>query len=140
MPRCRHLVDAAGAVHNPGTIGAEEQQRARHQLRQLRLGHADQLPLRAGRIRQRPQQVECGPHAKLPPHGGRLPHGRMKRRRKEKCDAHRVQRTLHHRRRGRQIDAQLLEYICASAAARHRAIAMLGHANTRRRNHQRRGR
>ena len=54
----RDLVDAVGAVHDPGALRAEQQQRARQQLGQLRPRHADDLPRRARRVRQRPEQVE----------------------------------------------------------------------------------
>ena len=42
----RDLVEAVGAVHDPGALGAELRQRSRDQLGQLRPRHADQLPRR----------------------------------------------------------------------------------------------
>ena len=83
----RDLVDAVGAVHDPRALGSEQQQRARQQLRELRARHADELPRRAGGIRQRSEQVERGPHAELAPHRARVAHRRMKGRREEESDA-----------------------------------------------------
>ena len=60
----RHLVDAVGAVHDPRAVRAQQQQRPRNQLGQLRVRHAHELASRAGRVRQRSEQIERRPHAR----------------------------------------------------------------------------
>ena len=82
----RDLVDAVGAVHDPGARRPEQPQRAREQLGQLGTRHADDLPRRAGGIGQRAEQVERRPHAQLAPRRRRVLHRRMERRREEERD------------------------------------------------------
>ena len=69
----RDLVEAVGPVHDPRALGPEERERPRDELGQLRPRHADELPRRAGRVRQRAEQVEGRADAEIaarrPRHG-----------------------------------------------------------------------
>ena len=82
----RELVEAVGAVHDPGALRAEHAERPRHQLGQLGPRHADDLATRAGRVGQRAEQVEGGAHAELAaqrPRRAASTGGRSARRRSE---------------------------------------------------------
>ena len=137
----RDLVDAVGAVHDPGARRAEQPQRAREQIGQIGPRHADDLTRRAGGIRQRAEQVERRPHAHLAPRRRRRASstdGTSARRRTRCCRV--VQRALDDRRRRGEVHAELLEHVGAAAAARHRSIAVLGDLDAARRDDDRRRR
>ena len=59
----RHLVETVGAVHHPGALGAEILEHVGERLDPLAREHADHLPLDAGRIGERPKQIEDGARA-----------------------------------------------------------------------------
>ncbi len=66
-----------------------------------------------------------------------MAHRRVERRREEKCDPSLIEAALDDGRLRRHVDTQRLEQVGAPAAARHRAVAMLGHAHAARRQDQR---
>ena len=137
VARRRDLVDAVGAVHDPRARGAEQHQRARHQLGELGTRDADDLPRRAGGIRQRAEQIECGPHAKLTPHRSGVTHRRVERRREKESDAGLGKTPLHDGRRSRHADAQRFIDVRAARFARCGSIAVLRHPNAARGDHDR---
>ena len=106
-------------------VRAEHHQRASEQLRQLWTRNADELPRCTGRIRQRAEQIERRPNAQLAPRLRGVLHRRMERPREKERDAGVAQRPLDDRGRCIDIDAERLEDISRSAAARHRSIAVL---------------
>ena len=112
--------------------GAEQQQRAGHQLGELRARHADQLPRRAGRIGQRAEQVERGPDAEFAARRPGVAHRRVERRREKEPDAGLGEAALDDGRRRGDADAERLEDVGAAGPARHRAVAVLGHAHAAR--------
>ena len=63
----RDLVEAVGAVHDPGARRSQQPERSRHELGQFRPRHADQLPRGARGVGQRAEQVEGRPHAEVLP-------------------------------------------------------------------------
>ena len=134
----RELVDAVGAVHDPGALGSEQHQRPRHQLGELRPRHADQLTRRARRIGQRPEQVERRPHAELAAH---------RRRHAASTDETSARRRTRCRASARQRSTTAGEAVIRTPSAsktsalpdlaRGRAVAVLGDAHARRRDDER---
>ena len=69
----RHIADARGgelvkpvaAMHDPGALGAEQRQHLRDRLDPFLAEHADDLIFGAGRIGERPEQIEDGARAEL---------------------------------------------------------------------------
>ena len=124
-------------MHDPRALGPEERERPRDELGQLRPRHADELARRAGRVRERAQQVEGGADAEIAARHGGVAHRRMKRRREEERDPGLVQASLDDRRLGGDVHAERLEQVRAAAPARHRPVAVLRHADPARREHER---
>ena len=88
--------------------------------------HADQLAPRAGRVGQRPEQVEDRAHAQRAPHGPRVAHGGVVGGRVQVAEAV----ALDHLRGllGREVDrhAERLEHVGRARARRGRAVTVLG--------------
>ena len=95
----RDLVEAIGAVHDPHAVGAQHQQRARHQLGQLGPGTPTIWRVGAGRVGERTEQIERRAHAQLA--CARAPHAAStgwKAGREQERDAGLVEAALDHRR------------------------------------------
>ena len=111
MPARGHVVEHARAVErqlvHPVAVDHEGSLRAQPP-RHLgdrgagRVPHADQRAGRAGRVGERAQQVERGPHADLPARRARVAHRRVERRREQEREAELADRRARPtRRRGR---------------------------------------
>ena len=94
---------------------------------------AEQLRRRAGRVGERPEQIEDRAHADLAPRRGDVAHRRMKALREQEADADLVEARGH--LLGRQIDAdaERLQNVGAADRAGHGAVAVLGDRHARRR-------
>ena len=136
----RQLVQAAGAVGDQRVLGAERGQHLRDRLHQLRRIHAHHLPLRAGRVRQRPQHVEHGAHAQLAPDRPGVAHGRVVGLREHEAESDLVDAVGHVGRRQVDAHAQRLQHVGRPAARRHRPVAVLGDIRAARGRDQRRRR
>ena len=90
-----------------------------------------------GRIGQRAQHIEDRPHPDLPPRPDGVFHRPVQHRRKQESDAHLVETASHLLRRNLDMHPQRLQHIRGSALRRHRAIPVLGHANSRSGHHER---
>ena len=85
--RRRQLVETVVAVHDPGVLGAEvAAARPPVGSTQRPVEHADHLALHAGRVRQRPQQIEDGADAELGAHRRPVLHRRVVHRRPHEAD------------------------------------------------------
>src|SRR5882762_3327052 len=80
------LVEAVGAVHHISAVGAEVLEHVGERLDPLARKHPDHLAFHAGRVRQRPQQVEDGSGAELDACRADMLHGRMMCRREHESD------------------------------------------------------
>jgi hypothetical protein len=125
-------------VDHPGTLGPQKRQRARDELGQFRARHADELPGGAGRIGQRPEEVERRPDPEFLACRRGVPHRRVERRREEERDAGLDQAALDGGRRRPDVDAERLEHIRAAAPAGHGSVAVLRHAHAAGRDDERR--
>src|SRR5262249_7347985 len=85
-PRRRDLVERVRAVHDPDGLGTEIFQHLGKRLDPLAREHADHLPLDAGGIGERTQQVEDGAGAEFDPRRADILHRRMVRRREHEAD------------------------------------------------------
>ena len=87
----RDFVEAVLAVDDDSPFDAQHRQRLGHERPQLRSADAQQLKRRAGRIRQRAEQVEDRGHAQLLTHVGHVLHRAVQQRRKAEADSQLVQ-------------------------------------------------
>jgi hypothetical protein len=87
--------------------------------------HAHQLIRRAGRIGQRPENIEDGPHAEFAAHRRDVLHCRVMVRREHEAHAGFRNRGRHLFRLQIDIDAERFEHVRAAGFARHAAIAVL---------------
>src|SRR5438105_10525112 len=88
----RELVDPARAVDDEGPARAEAREHLGDRAHEAGLVDADDLGAGAGRVRQRPEDVEDGASGELPPDRGRMAHGRMMGGREEEPEAELVDR------------------------------------------------
>ena len=120
-----NLVHAIAAVDDQCVLGAEALQRAHLDADQVGMEHAHQHVRRAGRIGQRPEDVEDGLDAQFLAHRRDVLHRRVMVRREHETDADvgDALRDLH----GRQVNvnAQRFQHIGTARLARHAAPAML---------------
>ena len=108
-------------------FGAEVLQHLRQRLHPLPREYADHLPLDAGRIGQRPQQVEDGSGGEFDAGRADILHRRMMRRREHEADAGLGDAAADMIGRDVDLDAQRGQYVGGSRARRQRAVAVLGH-------------
>ena len=139
MTERRDLIQSAGAVHDPRAFRAKQPQRPRDELGVLGPRHADELAAGAGRIGQRPEEIEGSPHAELPPRRPGVPHRRMPRRREEEREAGAGQRLDDAIGRRLERNAERFEHVGRSALARDRAVSVLGDPDARAGDDERRG-
>ena len=132
------LVDSIRPMHDKGPLGSQRRQRAAHQQHLAGRQHADHLRPRAGRVGQRPAEVEDGPKSQRAAQRPHSLHGRVIERRKEEHESGLAQ-ALDGQLRA-QIDghAQRLQHVGRAAARGDGAVAVLGHFGSRGRGHQRR--
>ena len=90
--RRRELVDPAGAVHDERAPRVELHERVGDRARELGRVDAEHLGARAGRVRQRAEDVEHRPRRQLAPHRPRVLHRRMVRLGEEEAEAELVDR------------------------------------------------
>ena len=103
--------------------------------------HADQLVRRAGRIGERPEDVEDRAHAELLAHRRRVLHRAVVVRREHEADAGLGDALRDLLGRQHDVGAERLEHVGAARLRRHRAVAVLGDARAGRRGDEhRRGR
>ena len=95
-------------------------------LHPFRREHADELALRAGRVRQRPEQVEDRARAELDPGRRDVAGGAVMARRHQKADADLPQARAHDRQVGIDIDAERGQHVGRARFRRKRAVAVLG--------------
>ena len=106
QPRRGDLIEAVHAREDERARAAEVAQRLGEERRELRVVDADRVPPHAGRVRERPQEVEdrLAPHR--PAHGRGMAHRRMEGAREEEADAERAHRARDGLRREREIAAE----------------------------------
>ena len=95
------LVEAV-AMDDPGALAAELAQHFGDRLHPVRREDADELALGAGRVRQRPEQIEDGARAELDAGRPDMAHGAVIARRHEEADAGLDHGALHDARRRRR--------------------------------------
>ena len=136
----RHFVDAAGRMNDRPRARAQTGERVAHQF-QMRLARdADDLTRRPRGIGQRTQEIEHGTHAEVAANRPDFLHGRMIALREQKRESVPLQRGRRRLRRGIDRDAGCFKNVGAAAAARGRAIAVLGHGQAATRDHESDGR
>src|SRR5437773_307092 len=97
------LVEPVGAVDDERPDGAELREHAGQGLREARRRDLDQLGVRAGGIRQRPQEIEDGPDTDLTTGRHHVLHGRVQERGIHEPDADLVDAAPH--LRGGELEA-----------------------------------
>ena len=110
-PGRRELVDPVRAVDDERAPRAELRQHLRDRAHELRREHAHHLCPRAGRVRQRAEDVEDSPRRELAPHRRRVLHRRVVRRREEEAEAELVDRARDPLRRQLELEAERLEHV-----------------------------
>ena len=102
---------------------------------------ADHLRPGAGGVRERAEHVEHGTRGQLAPHGRRVPHRRMVRRREHEAEAELVDRLFDAGHRLLERKTKRFEHVRRARCGRDGAVAVLRHACTRSgRNDRRRSR
>ena len=134
----RQLVDAV-AVDDERPLGAEPLDDLRHPGRDGRVADAEQLPARAGRVGQRPEQVERGPDADLAPGRAGVAHRRVEVRREQEGEAEVAQRGAGGRGVVVDPDAERIEHVGRPGPRGHRPVAVLGDRHAGGRRDERRG-
>ena len=120
------LVEPVRAVHHPDRLRAEVLQDLRQRLHPLPREHADHLPLDAGRIGERTEQVEDRSRRELGPGRTDILHRGMMRGREHEADAGFLDAAAD--LLGPQIDlhAERGQHVGGARARRQRAVAVLG--------------
>ncbi len=98
----------------------------RHRLHPLARKSADHLALDAGRVRQRPKQVEDGAGAEFDPRRADVLHGRVMRGCEHETDAGVADASAHLLGVEIDLDAERLQHVGGSRFRRQRAVAVLG--------------
>ena len=134
------LVEPAGAVHHERMLGAELREHLgdRHDQR-LRVD-AHHLPAGAGRVRERPEQVEDAADAQLAPDRAGVAHRGVVGLREEEPEADLVDAGGDVGRSEIDPHAERLEHVGRPAPRRHGPVAVLGDHGARGRSDQRRRR
>ena len=114
-------------MHHQRVIGAQLAQNLGDQRHQVFGINADHLAAGPGRIGDRPEHVEKGPHAQLAAHRHDLLHGRVHARGKQEGDADFLERPRGIVRAEVDFDAQRGQEVGGARTARHRAVAVFGH-------------
>ena len=131
LARDRDLVQSVEAVHHHHVLRAQALQHPHLDADQVDVEHAHQLVLRAGRIGERPEDVEDGAHAELLAHRRGMLHRRVMVGREHEADADGLDRARDLLGREIEVRAERLEHVGAAAARRHRAVAVLRHFRAR---------
>ena len=121
-----HLVEPL-AVDHEGVAGPQRRQHAAQHRHPARLVDPHHLVAGAGRVGQRPEQVEDGAHPQLAPDAGHRLEGGVEPLREEEADAHLGDGLLHHRRGRVDVDAQRPQHVGRAGARGDGAVAVLGH-------------
>ena len=127
----RDFVHARMTVHDEDSLRAQPPRDLGHHGRQTCIVDAQKLPLRAGRVRERPEDVEDRPDPDLSAGRPRVAHARVQRHGEEEADPALVDAASHVTSREAHIDAERLEHIRAPRRRRHRAVAVFGHGHSR---------
>ena len=134
-PRClgrdAHLVDSIGAGDDQCPFAAERAKRTGDQLEHRRVRYADQLAVGAGRVGQRPEEVEHGAHAQRLADRHDVACGGVMGRGEHEAEADIVDAARD--RLGLQVDAgpERLEQVGGPRLAGGRAVPVLGDAAAR---------
>ena len=137
----RDLVHAVLAVDDEHVLAAEPLQHAHLDADQVGMEHADQLVRRAGRVGERPEDVEDRAHAELLAHRRRVLHRAVVDRREHEADAGLADALRDLLGRQHDVGAERLQHVGAAGFRRHRAAAVLGDPRAGRRGDEhRRGR
>ena len=107
----------------------------RQRLDQFYIKHAHDLTAGAGRVRQRPQDVEDRAHAQFAPRTDGVLHRAVQQRREQEADAGFGQAALDGGHVRFDVHAQRLEHVRAAGSTGHRAVAVLGHREAASRRH-----
>ncbi len=139
-PRRAQLVEPVGARDDERPARAEPRERARDHLEEGGVGDADDLPRRAGGVRQRAEEVEDRAHGELLAHGDDEAGRAVVRGREHEAEADLLDAARDGV--GREVDphAERLEHVGRAGQAGRRAVAVLGHRAARARGDQRGGR
>ena len=121
-----HFVEPRTMDHQ-GFVHANRVERLGDPTKHLRVGDAEQLNRRPGRIDAGAEQVHDRPHLELPPHQGSMLHARMIGRREQEAETRLVEQIARLVRRNLDCRADGFENVSRSAARTDAAIAMLGH-------------
>src|SRR5581483_136823 len=128
LARQRHLIQPIHAVNDQHVPTAEALQHAHLYAHQVRMKHAQQLIRRAGRVGQRPEDIEDRAHPELFAHRCRMFHGAMVIRREHETDPGLGDTIGDLRRRQVDMGAERFEHVRASRLARYAAATVLCHA------------
>ncbi len=131
------LVDAVRAVDDERPLRAELDEHLREGRHELGRVDPHDLRARAGRVRQRPEDVEDGPRRELAPDGRRMAHGGVVGRGEQEAEAELVDRALDPLRRELELEAERLEHVGRAGGRRDRAVAVLRHPGAGRRGEER---
>ncbi len=118
---------------------AEPLEHTRELLDEGRVGNAENLGLRTGRVRERAEDVEHGSHADLPAQAGGELHRRVEGGSEHEGEARALEAGGRRLRRQLDLAAERLEDVGGAAGARNRAVAVLGDARARAGGDERRG-
>ena len=136
----RELVDAARSVDDERATGAELGEHLGDRGHELRRVDADHLCPRACRVRERAEHVEHRAGRELAPHRGGVAHRGVVGGGEEEAEPELVDRALDPLGRLLEVEAERLEDVGRARRRRHRAVAVLRHAGSRGRRHERRRR
>ncbi len=120
-----HLVDAVLSMHDQRMSGSQPLQGVHQLLGDDRVGDAEDLPIRARRVAQRPEDIEDGADAEFAARPGRVLHRGVEGLREHEADADFVEALPNLLRSEVDPGAQRLEDIGAATARRHRPVTVL---------------
>ena len=123
----RQLVEPVVAEEHQRPLGAELHQGGDHPLGHGGVAHADRLAPGAGRVGQRPEEVERRRHAQLPADGPGVPQRLVIAGGEAEADPDLVDAAGHPGRAELDVHAERLEEVGGAAGRRRRPVAVLGH-------------
>ena len=118
---------------------AQAAERAREQLGDRVAGRAEHVAVGRSGVRERPEDVEDGPHPDLAPQGGREGHRRVERLGEHEAHARALDAARHLLGRKRDLRTECLEQVGRAGLRGHRAVAVLRHVRACCRSDKRRG-
>ena len=121
----RELVDPGGAVDDERPLRTEGGEHVGDRPDEVGGVDPDDLGPGAGRVRQRPEDVEDGPRRELLPHRRRVLHRRMVGRGEQEAEAELVDRLRDPVGRQLEREAERLEHVGRARGRRHGAVAVL---------------